>query len=153
MRRNKRQTHNSNGYFQFCYKIKADQYQERERERELKKIQFNSYFKCSYFPTKLLCQVLMIKLTTKCVWMGSRERESTCSLSSWRYLATAPNEKSSTFTKLDPAKSKIAPSSLQMPTCPMKGANHDTTGSGVQTKQHGNFAFFGSISSNGQNSC
>lgn len=82
-----------------------------------------------------------------------RERKSTCSLSSWRYLATEPYEKSSTFTKLDPAKSKTAPSSLQMPTCPMKGANHDTTGSGVQTKQHGNFAFFGSISSNGQNSC
>lgn len=69
------------------------------------------------------------------------------------YLATGPNAKSSTPTWYDPEKSKTAPSSLQMPTWPMKGANHETTGSGFQTKQHGNFAFFGSIGSKGHNSC
>ena len=80
-------------------------------------------------------------------------KNNTCCLSSWRYLAAAPNVKSSTFTKLDPEKSKIVPSSLQMPTCPMKGANHETTGSGVQIRQHGNLAFFGSIPSRGHRLC
>lgn len=137
--------------------IKAEQYQGRWANREILIIFSYTLFQMFLFATKLLSQTLMIRLTTKCLWVGAQERERegvcTCSLSSWRYLATAPNAKSSTFTKLDPAKSKTAPSSMQMPTCPMKGANHDTTGSGVQTIQHGNFAFFESTSSNGQNSC
>lgn len=69
------------------------------------------------------------------------------------YLATAPYEKSSILIRLDPAKSITDPSSLHIPTCPMKGANHDTTGRGVQTKQHGYFALLGLISSSGHRSC
>lgn len=77
----------------------------------------------------------------------------TFALSSWIYLATAPYAKSSTLIRLDPEKSTTDPSSLHIPTCPMKGANHETTGRGVQTKQQGNFAFFRSISPSGHSSC
>lgn len=57
----------------------------------------------------------------------------------------APNAKWSTHTKLGPAKSNITPSSLQMPTCPMQGMNHEITGSGDHTIEQGNRALFGSI--------
>uniref|UniRef100_A0A7C9DQ30 Uncharacterized protein n=1 Tax=Opuntia streptacantha TaxID=393608 RepID=A0A7C9DQ30_OPUST len=62
-----------------------------------------------------------------------------------RYLVTEPKAKLSTDTKLGPAKSKITPSSLHMPTWPMKGISHERRGRGVHTMQHGNRSLSGSI--------
>jgi hypothetical protein len=44
----------------------------------------------------------------------------------------------SKFTRQEPEKSSMDPSSQQTPTWPISGASHDTTGNDVQTIQWGN---------------
>lgn len=72
-------------------------------------------------------------------------RVQTSSLFTWIYRATAPKAKLSTDIRFGPAKSKITPSSLQMPMWPIKGTNHVINGIGVHTIQQGKRALLGSI--------
>jgi hypothetical protein len=61
-------------------------------------------------------------------------------------LAVDPNASLLMFTLLAVPKSRIIPSSRQMPTWPKNGTSHAITGRGVHTRQYGNLAFFTSTS-------
>ena len=58
--------------------IKAEQYQGRWANREILIIFSYTLFQMFLFATKLLSQTLMIRLTTKCLWVGAQERERGC---------------------------------------------------------------------------
>lgn len=55
------------------------------------------------------------------------------------YFAVDPNARLSML--IAPAKSRITPSSRQIPTWPTKGTSQATIGSGTHTKQNGNLPF------------